>query len=218
MIKYMVTQKVEAEDEVIEKYGLDRFFDFEKPNFIAYKITAGLYIFYITHATYEQGVKEGIIIPISSELPILTYSTMRLMRGLVVNHRMPLALKLSTIDYLKSELLRVNEDPKIVSVKTYAVQWWDEGVLLKEPILTYCEEIKVNLEDKQILKYTRSSLILDSIFHNVKTYENFLDTLANELDREYMNSRNLFDKFKEFDFYEQDYWLQKLRKFVFSFQ
>lgn len=217
MLKYKATQKVIATNEEIEKYNLHSVFTFEKPNLIAYKIIAGLYIFYISHSTYEQGVKENIIDPVSN-LPTLTYSTMRLVRGMVINHRMTYALKSSTLLYLKSELKRVNTDPKIINLKVYDTQWWVDGVLSKEPILTYLESIKVNLETGSILSYIKSPNNIRAIFREVKTHENFLDVLADALDREFMNTRNIFDKFQEVDFYEQDYWLQRGKEFEFTFE
>lgn len=217
MLKYKATQKVIATNEEIEKYNLHSVFTFEKPNLIAYKIIAGLYIFYISHSTYEQGVKENIIDPVSN-LPTLTYSTMRLVRGVVINHRMTYALKSSTLLYLKSELKRVNTDPKIINLKVYDTQWWVDGVLSKEPILTYLESIKVNLETGSILSYIKSPNNIRAIFREVKTHENFLDVLADALDREFMNTRNIFDKFQEVDFYEQDYWLQRGKEFEFTFE
>lgn len=217
MLKYKATQKVIATNEEIEKYNLHSVFTFEKPNLIAYKMIAGFYIFYISPSTYEQGVKESIIEPVL-DLPTLTYSTLRLVRGIVVNHRMTYALKSSTLTYLKSELKRVNTDPKIINLKVYDAQWWVGGVLLEEPILTYLESIKVNLETGSILSYVKPQTNMRAVFQEVKTHEDLLDVLADALDREFMNTRNIFDKFQEVDFYEQDYWLQRGKKFEFTFE
>lgn len=217
MLKYKATQKVIATNEEIEKYNLNSVFSFEKTNLIAYKVIAGLYIFYISPSTYEQGVRENIIDSVSNLLT-LTYSTMRLVRGMVVNHRMTYALKSSTLLYLKNELERVNKDPKIINIKVFDTQWWVDGVLLKEPILTYLESIKVNLETGSILSYIKPKNNIRTVFQEVKTHEDFLDVLADALNREFMNTRNLFDKFQEVDFYEQDYWLQRGKKFEFTFE
>lgn len=221
MLKYEVVKRVIATDEDIQKNGLSRFFNFKIPNFIAYKIVVGLYIFYITQEVYEQGVKEGLIEPISKEIPLLLYKTMRLSRGQVINHRLPYALKHSTIPYLKQELIRANEELKIVHLRVYETDWFKKGQIRIIPKLTFKEDIKVDL-GKRIVIFKNSASISDarylSVLNQVSTYEDFLDMLACELDREYMNSRNLYDKFREVKFYEVDYWIQRSKKFEFNFE
>ena len=67
MIKYKVSAIVRAEEDYRDVELWKRFgYKQKKPyisddGILAYKITAGLYIFYISHIVYGQGVSLGII-------------------------------------------------------------------------------------------------------------------------------------------------------------
>ena len=221
-MKYKVVSEVIALYDLQNKRGLQRLFDFNEPDFLAYKIIAGLHIFYITKSTYIKGVEQGIIEPISSDLPTLPYDDMLMCRGMIVNHRMQYALKHSTIKYLKNELKNILEIPKTLTVRIYTTNWgkanrFESG---SKPILKYSEEVSIDIENQEIVCVNTPEsvdILFISVFRNVKTYEDFLDRLASYLDREFMNSRNIFDKYKENDFYDVDYWMQKRFKFEFIF-
>ena len=137
MIKYKVSAIVRAEedyrdDELWKRFGYKQ----KKPyisddGILAYKITAGLYIFYISHIVYDQGVSLGIIEPVDSNVTFIDFSDMLCSRGLVCYHRIGYALEHSTLDYLKSELERVNSEGKILQVVQFllrAVQGHDPEI------------------------------------------------------------------------------------------
>lgn len=224
-MKYQVVSRVTAPDEAIKQRELHKYFAFEEPNLIAYKIIAGLYIFYISKETYIKGVEQGVVEPITSEISNYPYEQMLMCRGDIVNHRMPYALKHSTVEYLTECLEKVKANPKILTVKVYKAQWEDYKQQFEEgynPTLNYLEEVKVDMEKQTIfcinLNHESSKYRIVSVFKGVKTYADVLDRLVLFLDREYMNSRNIYDKYKENDFYDVDWHMQKRFKFKFIFE
>lgn len=228
MLKYKVTRKIicDKEDIDIDKYyrGHSRIVlrDLvEKQGFLGYKIIAGLYIFYISEEVYHKGVEEDIIEPIDENVKEFSLNDMLCSRGQTVYHRMGYALEHSTIDYLKSELERIENEPDELTLKIYRTKWWsDDKEMLDEPILNYLHEIKVDIKEQKIISnsaFGDNDIIDGTLFSRVDTYEKFLSTLAHYLDREYMNTRHIIDKFSETGFYDVDYWMQRLYYFEFSF-
>lgn len=219
-LKYKVSGKVVVSDDNIKKYHFDEVFSFTTPNLIGYKITAGLYIFYITEQIYEEGVAKGIIEPMKEDVPDLDYRDFTFARGRVVDYRMKKALELSTIPYLTQELYKFNEGSKLLKINVYkASNWWVNGGLQDEPDLEYFHHIVVDLEKREVIENTAKDddPIYCLGFKHIKTYDAFLDRLAFHLDREYMNSRNLFEKFRQVEFYCVDEFMQRHEKFEFIF-
>ena len=89
MIKYRVSAIVRAGDECRDDELWKRFGYKQKKPYIsndgimAYKITAGLYIFYISQIVYDQGVSLGIIEPIDNDVKSIEFRDMLGSRGLV---------------------------------------------------------------------------------------------------------------------------------------
>ena len=229
MLKYKVIRKIvcDKEDLIIDsdyrgnsRYYLKELYD--KQGFLGYKIIAGLYIFYITEEVYNQGVVNGIIEPISENIKEYPFNVMLCGRGQTVYHRMGYALEHSTIDYLKSELVRIEREPSELTLKIYKNQWWsEEKDMLDEPIKKFLHEIIVDVKEQKIISNTAfgvKDIIDGTLFSNVDTYERYLNALAHYLDREYMNTRHIIDKFEDVGFYDVDYWMQRLYYFEFSFK
>lgn len=234
MVKYKVVSRIVADKDCFKNreshYYKERqeYFQnlLDKYGFICYKIIAGLYIFYITPEVYEQGVLEGLIENIDgNRIKDFHIENMFLSRGQVVNHRMWYALEHSDIEYLRSELERVNQELGILSIKVYKTSWYDydKEVRREEPLLDLVRIVKIDLEKMQLLenKYIDNDgdeFLTQTMFKRVDDYEGVLDTLVDYQDREFMNSRHIIDKFVDSDFYDVDYWMQRLYKFEFSFE
>lgn len=233
MVKYKVVSRIVSDDDCFEIRECSYYKEHQeyfkslrdKYGFICYKIIAGLYIFYITPEVYEQGVKAGLIEKVSNDIKDFRIENFFLARGQVVNHRMWYALEHSDADYLKSELYRINQELNILNIKIYRTSWYDfeKEVYREKPLLNLVREIKLDLENMQVISNEKvggdDEDILDlTLFRWSETYENVLDTLVSYLDREAMNSRHIIDKFKDTDFYDVDYWMQRLYKFEFVFE
>ena len=232
MVKYKVVSRIVADEDCFIKRK-DTYYKehqsyfqslIDKYGFICYKIIAGLYIFYITPEVYEQGVKVGLIEEIKGIVKDYPIENMFLGRGQVVNHRMKYALEHSDIDYLEHELNRVNDELGVWSINVYSAAWYDyeKDIRREEPILSLAREIEINTETMTIVKNENmgeeeKDVFGFTMFSRVTDYEGVLDTLVDYLDREYMNSRHIVDKFKDSDFYDVDNWMQRLHKFEFKF-
>lgn len=229
MIKYRVSAVVRAGDEYRDDELWKRFgYKQKKPyisddGIIAYKITAGLYIFYISHIVYDQGVSLGIIEPIDNNVKNIEFKDMLGSRGLVCYHRIGYALEHSNLDYLKSELERVNNEGKLLQVVQHHCHWWKNEKRLEYPLLTYVGEVVVDLENRKILKNTVDKALpfkewqFMSPFYQVTTYEELLDTLVSEQDRSFCNSRHIIDKFADANFYSTDHFLTLQDKYEFTY-
>ena len=144
-------------------------------------------------------------------------------RGLVCYHRIGYALEHSTLDYLKSELERVNNEGKLLQVVQHHCHWWKNEKRLEYPLLTYVGEVVVDLENRKILKNTVDKALpfkewqFMSPFYQVTTYEELLDTLVSEQDRSFCNSRHIIDKFADANFYSTDHFLTLQDKYEFTY-
>lgn len=232
LIKYKVVKKIIMDEnsrrDMGENSGSKEDYLFsiaKKYGFLCYKIIAGMYIFYITPDVYEQGVKEGIIEEIIEEPEVLNFDIMLCTRGMTVFHRMWYALEHSTIEYLRTELERVNKELGLLNVKIYSTSWYDKEneIRREEPELEFLDEVIVDLKNMVILKNTArekkvTNIFKSTYFKHVSSYEGFLDALVMYQDRAFMNSCHIIDKFKDSDFYDVDYWMQRLNKFEFSLE
>lgn len=229
MIKYKVSAIVRAEEdyrdeELWREYGYHQRMPYiSADGIMAYKITAGLYIFYITQIVYDQGVSLGIIEPVDSDVVFIDFDDMLCYRGLVCYHRIGYALEHSTLDYIKSELERVNSEGKLLQIVQYHCHWWRNEKRLENPLLTYVGEVLVDLENRKILKNTVDKTLpfkerqFISTFYRIDTYEDLLDSLVSEQDRSFCNSRHIIDKFADADFYSTDHFLTRQDKYEFTY-
>ena len=229
MIKYRVSAIIRAEEDYRDEELWKRFgYKQKKPyisddGIVAYKITAGLYIFYISQIVYDQGVSLGIIEPVDSNVVFVDFSDMLCSRGLVCYHRIGYALEHSTPGYLKSELERLNSEGKILQVVQYHCHWWKNEKRLEHPLLTYVGEVVVDLENRKILKNTVDKTLpfkerqFISPLYRVDTYDELLDALVSEQDRSFCNSRHIIDKFADTDFYSTDHFLTRQDKYEFTY-
>ena len=229
MIKYKVSAIVRAEEdyrdeELWREYGYHQRMPYiSADGIMAYKITAGLYIFYITQIVYDQGVSLGIIEPVDSDVDFIDFDDMLCYRGLVCYHRIGYALEHSTLDYIKSELERVNSEGKLLQIVQYHCHWWRNEKRLENPLLTYVGEVLVDLENRKILKNTVDKTLpfkerqFISTFYRIDTYEDLLDSLVSEQDRSFCNSRHIIDKFADADFYSTDHFLTRQDKYEFTY-
>lgn len=214
MVKYKVVCKIEVRgDDAANRENMCRQLGTET-EFVAYKIIAGLYIFYITQEVYEQGVQAGWIQPMAGVVPVFFFDSMLKIRGKVCYHRMKMALKLSTTEYLRECLKRIERSPKTVGIRIHQVQWHGE-----EPVLTPLSEVYLNMAAGIVWgkQSFHENAGFDPLFH-VESYEGLLDVLADLLDREYMNSRDLYEQFAGNDFYDIDkVWVERKYKVDFEF-
>lgn len=231
MVKYKVVSRIVAEDDCFEKKSEyyeehQNYFQslIDKHGFICYKIIAGFYIFYITPEVYEQGVKEGLIEEINGYVNKFYIDDMFVSRGQVVNHRMKYALEHSDIEYLRSELERVNKELGIWRINIYSASWYDseKEKRREEPILNLVRKIIIDTENMTVIRNENiaedeKDVFKSTMFTRCRDYEDILSTLVDYQDREYMNSRHIIDKFKDSDFYDVDTWMQRLYKFEFTF-
>lgn len=229
MVKYKVSAIVRAEEdyrdeELWKRFGYKQKKPYISPDgILAYKITAGLYIFYISHIVYDQGVSLGIVEPVDSNVVIINFSDMLGSRGLVCYHRIGYALEHSTLDYIKSELERVNSEGKLLQVVQYHCHWWKNEKRLEHPLLTYVGEVLVDLENRKILKNTVDKTLpfkerqFLSTFCHVESYEDLLDALVSEQDRSFCNSWHIIDKFADANFYSTDHFLTRQDKYEFTY-
>ena len=222
-IKYKVVSRIIVDDDDKNSDYWEWFgHNVQKPKFygdtLAYKIIAGLYIFYISEDLLNEGIRQGIIEPPAADL--------RLGVGVDGFYRIMYALSHSDIDYLTRELDRVNTDPKIITVTNYEAIWWDSELEqnLDEPVLKFKAKITVDASSMEIIENTAAipgadnELPKGSLFRSVKDYEGFVDVLAMEADRTLCNSRNLYDRYEGNGFFSQDRWFQQLDKYVFEFE
>ena len=161
MIKYKVVSRIVAGQDCFEKRKFDDYENnqnyfqslIDKYGFICYKIIAGLYIFYVTPEVYEQGVREGLIEKVSDNIKDFNIENMFLIRGRVVNHRMWYALEHSDIDYLRTELERVNKELGVLNIKVYKTSWYDseKETRREEPLLKLVRDIELDLEKMELL-------------------------------------------------------------------
>ena len=229
MIKYRVSAIVRAEEdyrdeELWKRFGYKQKRPYISPDgILAYKITAGLYIFYISHIVYDQGVSLGIIEPIDNTVKSIEFRDMLGSRGLVCYHRIGYALEHSAPGYLKSELDRVYSEGKVLQVVQYHCHWWKNEKRLEHPLLTYVGEVVVDLENRKILKNTVDKTLpfkerqFISTFCRVESYEDLLDALVSEQDRSFCNSRHIIDKFADAGFYSTDHFLTQQDKYEFTY-
>lgn len=213
MAKYKVVCKIEVRGEdAADREHMCRGLG-TKTKFVAYKIIAGLYIFYITQEVYEQGIQAGWIRPMVEEVPVFFFDTMLRTRGMVCYHRMKTALKLSTPEYLRECLERIERSPQNVRIRIHGVQWHGE-----EAVLTLLSEICLNMAAGVVLEKQsfHEKAEFDPLFC-VESYEGLLDVLADLSDREYMNSRDLYEQFAGNDFYDIDkVWFERRYKLDFE--
>lgn len=220
-MKYRVEERIVACDETIEDNDLLNIFTFTTPNLIGYKITAGLSIFYITADVYKQGIDEGIIEPITSDITECDYSWFLTERGYTVNKRMKWSLMKSTLPYLKKELERINGEAQTVEIKVYKTSgWWKDGKLQEVPVLSYNHVIIVDLKNRKIVLNTATaqSFKFDNGFYGVDTYSDFLECFAKFLDCKYQNVPSFYKQCEKSKFYSVDNWNQKIFKFEFCFE
>ena len=213
MAKYKVVCKIEVRGEdAADRENMCRQLGTET-EFVAYKIIAGFYIFYITQEVYEQGIQAGWIQPMVEEMPVFFFDTLLRIRGKVCYHRMKTALKLSTPEYLRECLERIGRSPEKVRIRIHRVQWHGE-----KPVLTPLSEVFLNMAAGIVLEKQsfHKNAAFDPLFH-VESYEGLLDVLADLSDREYMNSRDLYEQFAGNDFYDADkVWCERRYKLDFE--
>ncbi len=230
VMRYKVVKKIICDEDCFitreDSFHKDKF-DYlsgvyEKYGFIGYKIIAGLYIFYITPEIYEKALELDLIDEIDDSVENLNFEMMLMSRGSTVYHRMGYALQHSTIEYLTTELERINNELKVVNLKIYRAKWYKDEELLNIPNLQFLHEIRIDLAKMEVLKNTalrsKGDIISATLFKNMHTYEDFLDILVHYQDREFMNSRHIMDKFVDSEFYDVDYWMQRLYKFEISLE
>ena len=200
-MQYKVVSKIQVEGEdaadreyICRRLGIET-------EFVSYKVIAGLYIFYITQEVYELGVQSGWIQPMVKEVPIEYFDGMLNMRGIVCYHRMKTALELSTPEYLRQCLEKIEKLPKTVRIRINQVRWHG-----KKSVLTPLSEVYLNTVSGIVSGKHRfkESDLFDPLLH-VENHENLLDTLAGLLDRRFMNSRDIYEQFARNDFYDFDY-------------
>lgn len=172
---------------------------------------------------FTRVISLGIIEPIDNNVKNIEFKDMLCSRGLVCYHRIGYALEHSTLDYLKSELERVNNEGKLLQVVQHHCHWWKNEKRLEYPLLTYVGEVVVDLENRKILKNTVDKALpfkewqFMSPFYQVTTYEELLDTLVSEQDRSFCNSRHIIDKFADANFYSTDHFLALQDKYEFTY-
>lgn len=217
MLKYRAMARITADKNDTAPYlGLPL-----QPGIIGYKLTAGLYIAYVTPETCEAGIRAEIIEPIVEPLRKLTYREMRARVGIQFHERLSYALEQSTVSMLKRNLERINDGARTVEVEVYAAEWTGNENSRQQPLLTLMERIRADLERREILAYesflTPEWLFPAPIFAHTKTYEDFLDCLARTQWAMYMNSGDLFKRFWACGFCDSDRFNQRRYKFKFHF-
>lgn len=228
-VKYKVVGKIIVDDDDKNSDYWEWFkHNLKKPKFygntLAYKIIAGLYIFYISEELLNEGVRQGIIEAPGKDVKEILFYKARIGVGIDGFYRIMYALCHSDIDYLIRELERVNNDPKIITVTNYDAKWQDKDEKPDEPILKYKARITADAENMTIIENTArgkdfcEQIPCDSLFQTVNDYESFLDVLAMEADRTLCNSRNLYDCYEGNGFFSQDKWFSQLDKYVFEFK
>lgn len=205
-MKYKVVQRIEIRGEdAIDRENMCRRLGRET-EFVACKIIGGLFIFYITQKVYDQGVQAGLIQPMDEEAPVFFFDTMLKIRGMVCYHRMKTALKRSTLEYLRECLEKIERSPKVIRIRIHQMQWQGE-----KTVLMPLSEICLDMAKGTVFSKCRidENAWIDP-FGAVGSHEELLDTLADLLDRQYMNSRDLYEQFARNDFYDMDQvWCQR---------
>lgn len=244
MMKYRVSQKIMIHSDTIQDCGLDELFDIngfkeepapaeeDVPDFLsellsvkeyimAYKITAGLSVFYVTPSVYEAGVSGGVIEPIADEAETDCFILSPLGYGenyITICERLRDSLRVSTLPYLTEALEKTGRGPKKAAVEVYTTHnWWAGGRQKERPDLKYHHKVVVDLANRKLLKNTVKDARgnWDAAFFLTLSYEEFVAELAKLIDHEFMNCENLYEESGKLDFFRMDYPHEYEEKFKF---
>ena len=188
---------------------------------LGYKLMAGLSIFYVTPEVYEEGSGGGLIEPADRQIPKMTLEEMRSRIGHMALEVFPHALRETTVEVLTEALKRTREGPRKLGIKVYdAWRARRDGVdAASYPMENLC----LDLEGRALLSYTVAPKeecfehCYFPVFVHSKTYEDCVDRLAHRAYLEFQNAGDLFEIYRENDFYDVDRFLQRLYRFEFIF-
>lgn len=169
---------------------------------MAYKLIAGLYISYVSPELYEKCIEEGIVEVPAGDIPTYPFEAMKLCVGYNAFHRITFALYHSNIDTLKEYLERVNKEPKTVVIQRNHCHWYEFEERLDNPLLIPKEIIVLDIVNKEIISNSTDRSDVFSPFKFANTYEEILDALASELNRDFCNTRHIRDRYERQDFFQ----------------
>lgn len=204
MIKYIAAKRITVEDETKNSDNWVRLgYKNTKPpitkdNTLCYKLIAGLYIFYVSEEVYKQCIKEDLVEVTEKDIPTLAFEDIILSIGLVAFYRISYAIVHSTIDYLKSELQRVNSESKIIEIRVNRCNWFIDGKSIDSPALLLKEIVCFDLERKEIISI--EGIDKDDILcplRQVRDYETLLDAIVSDIGYIACNSRHLVDRLEK---------------------
>lgn len=229
MIRFHVEAEIWGVPQAMEgESGLDCLISCEEAEeeeqLLGYKLSAGLWIFYATVPVLEEALKKGLIDPPGEELPRVRFRDMQAAIGVWLYEILPESFRNTTCEELAAALEQVNRTPDTVLIRVYDA--WRQRREEKEqgeggPYLM--EELRLDLAARRVLSYqipTEKECFEHcyfAIFRHAGSYEEYLDALAYRICREYRNSGDLFQAYRDNDFYDLDRFVQRLYRFEFVF-
>lgn len=165
---------------------------------LAYKVYAGVYVFYVSPKVFMEAVESGLI-DTENWQPFYTcrYEDIQYMevlnqRGETAAKRIRYALENSTVGYLKEELEVVNEMPPIVFMN------YLYGTLRFATISMMVKSFTVEMKATSMFKgelFDRQIEKLNNVI--AEGYPGVLNLIQNYCDQDYCNSQNLIRKVRE---------------------
>lgn len=189
---------------------------------LGYRLSAGLWIFYATVPVVKEGLKRGLIDLPEEKVPRAQLDDMRTHIGMRLYEILPEAFQNTTCDELAAALEQVNRGPTRVLIQVYDA-WRERREGLEEGWTYLMEELELDLAARKVLSYQIPSkeecfeYCYFAIFRRARSYEECLEALAHRVYRDYQNSGDLYEAYKDNDFYDIDRFLQRLYRFAFIF-
>lgn len=157
----------------------------------AYKVYAGVYIFYLSQKVFSDAVNNGLIEYDGMEQS-LKYNDIIRFKGEEAAERLKYAVANTTVEYLTEELEVVNEMPPIVFLHH------NFGNIRLAAISLMVKSCTVEMKATSILRGGTVNEQLAELNKAVtEGYTGVLNYISNYCDREYCNSHNLIRTVRE---------------------
>ncbi len=159
----------------------------------AYKVYAGVYIFYLSQKVFSGAVNSGLIEYDGTEKS-LKYNDIIRFKGEEAAERLKYAVANTTVEYLTEELEVVNEMPPIVFLH------YNFGNIRLAAVSLMVKSCTVDIKTTSILRGGTVNEQLAELNKAVtEGYTGVLNYIANYCDKEFGNSHNLLRSVREYN-------------------
>lgn len=193
---------------------------------LGYEVTAGLSIFYVTTELFEEALRAGVAVPAPEPLPATNFEELRSGSGLIVFELLPDAMRRTTVEMLAATLERVNSRPSTVQIRVYDA--FHQRYMERHhgaPQGPYpMELVRLDMKERKVLalEVPPQAVCVEQcyfpMFRREMDYAQCLEELAYRVYRKNQNVEDLYETYKEYDFYDVDRFFQRLLRLEFTFE